>query len=177
MTYTNAADDNRINVSVSIECVKAIDETMQDSKLYNTRADFVFSAVREFYKQCITRFDEYICQVKAEGETPYERVAMFDEATLRYGAFILSSYSRSYKGPNVKQIPIRPNNNFREELNKLSMFLFKSEKMEDIISTSRAAIYWYIGEVNKDSKTHDDFESSLAEMRAEVKKNRIDIGV
>ncbi len=177
MTDTSAADDNRINVSVSVECVNIIDEAMRNSKLYNTRADFVFSAVREFYRQCIGRFHGYIRQVKAEGETPYERVAMFDEATLRYGEFMLDSYSKSYKGSNIRQIPIRPNSKFREELDKLTMFLFNSKTKEDVILTCRAAIFWYIGEVNKDSRNHDDFESSLADMRAEVKKNRIDIGV
>ena len=177
MTDDKVADKNRINVSVSKECTRVIDETMSHSKLYNTYADFVFSAVREFYKQCISRFDSYVSQVKKEGETPYERSAMFDEATLKYGAHMLDSYSKSYPGPNNDQIPIRPNIKFREELNKLTVFLFKSEKREDIIQTCRAAIYWYIGEVNRDSQKHDDFELSLEKMRAEVKKKKIDIGL
>lgn len=177
MTDTNATDDNRINVSVSVECVKQIDEAMLNSKLYNTRADFVFSAVREFYKQCIERFGKYISQVKTEGETPYERVSMFDEATIRYGKHMLESYSQSYKGSNVRQIPIRPNSNFREELDKLTMFLFNSKDKEDVILTCRAAIFWYIGEVNKDSENHDNFESLLEEMRAEVKKKKINLDV
>ena len=56
------------------------------------------------------------------------------------------------------------------------MFLFNSKEKEDVILTCRAAIFWYIGEVNKDSENHDVFEESLAEMRAEVKKNRINLG-
>lgn len=173
MAYTY---NNRINVSVSDKCWNEVDRVISESKLFNGRTDFVFSAVRHFYIESDKRFRDYLAEAKKDGSTPLEAITLFDEATTRYCEYITSIYLHYYPGPNVRQIAIRPDEVFIQELKNISNYLFKSEEMEFIVRTCRLAISEYLAKINAIIENKGTLEKAVDELRASVKKSKINLG-
>ena len=170
-------EDKRINPSISESCWTEIDRVIDESGLFNGRTDFVYSAIRSFIIESITRFRAYIAESKSKGETPFEIVSLFEEATTRYGSSLLESYSKKYPGPSNKQIPIRPDEPFRMEIISLSNYLFKNDGQEELSKTCRVAIHWYLEIINDAIENDDYFENELEKMRKADEKRRVDIGI
>ena len=170
-------DSFRINVSVSAPCIKEIDDLLAKYEMFNGHADFVFTAVRNFFVDCITRFQSYLRQCKEEGQTPLEIVTLFDEATERYGKRLLNSYSNVYPGQNAIQIIIRPKKSFYEKIRVLSNYLFGSDDKASLIKTCRMAVFWYLGKMNATSYEDNSFEEELSELRVIAANRKIDLGV
>lgn len=173
MAYTYS---NRINVSVSDKCWNEVDKVISESKLFNGRTDFVFSAVRHFYIESDKRFRDYLAEAKKEGSTPLEIITLFDEATARYCERITEIYIHYYPGPNIRQIAIRPDEDFIQELKNISNYLFKSKEMEYIVRTCRLAISEYLANINAIIENMGFLEKEVEMLRASIKKNKIDLG-
>lgn len=172
-----AAEKNRINVSLSASCLVEIDNHIAAMQMFNGHAEFVFSAIRNFYISCIARFRGYLTQSEQEGQTPLEIITMFDEATERYGYYLLSSYADVYPGQNAIQVIIRPKDLFYGKIRELSRYLFKTDEKENLIKTCRVAVFWYLGKLNETSSEDTFFETELNELRSKVKKNSINLGI
>ena len=170
-------DSFRVNVSVSAPCIKEIDELLAKYEMFNGHADFVFTAVRNFFVECTTRFQSYLSQCKEKGQTPLEIVTLFDEATERYGKHLSDSYSNVYPGQNAIQIIIRPKKSFYEKICVLSSYLFRSDDKVSLIKTCRMAVFWYLGKMNASSFEDNSFEEELSGLRALVANSKIDLGV
>jgi hypothetical protein len=166
----------RFNVSVTQSCLVDIERVISESKLFNGRADFVFSAIRTFYLDCIDRFQNYLYESKKEGETSLEIITLFDDGTRRYGDWCLNRYIERFKGTNVCQIALRPDTIFYAELVKLANYLFSdgSDK-EKLVKACRAAIEWYITKIDTCVLNASKLENNLKEIRASNRSNRINI--
>ena len=167
--------DNRINVSVSVDCIKDIDAIIEGSGLFNKRSDFVFAAVRAFFYECTHRFNRAILESKAKGKTPLEEYVLFTQATLDFGSHQLEEYIEKYGGPNVKQIPIRPDPLFYNMLLALSAHLFKGDESECILKTCRAAICMYASDVRRIIEEYNKFDSEYRKLGSRKKTDKVDI--
>lgn len=168
--------NNRINVSMSEECLKAVCSIVEESGFFNGQADFVFSAVRSFSIRCTDRFNDYLRESKKDGETPLEVISLFDDGVSRYRDFLIYYYKEHYPGPNVKQIPIRPDIKFVQELKKISNYFFKSEDMKYLVETCRLAICEHLVEIQSLIESKNELESELSSIRASAKKGNFKIG-
>ena len=105
-----------------------------------------------------------------------EIIALFENGVSLYRDYLTSFYIEHYSGPNVKQIPIRPDVTFIQELKRISLYLFKSDEMEYLVKTCRLAISEHIVEVNTMVERKNKLEKDLDDIRARAKKGNFKIG-
>lgn len=178
---TNAENDDgipfpkRINVSVSPGCLEDIDYIVKESKLFNTRSDFVFSAIRYFYVECMQKFDKVLEEAKQIGQTSLEIHTILKETNWEYGRSQIQRYQETYPGSNIKQIPIRPEGEFSRSTHRLSSLLYRVDDSDAVLKTIRVAILHYVTYMKEIVELKNHFYTDFMDLSNSVIRAHINL--
>lgn len=164
---------DRLNISVPVSCLKAIDDVIAKEGLFSGRSDFLYAAIRSMYSAFLGQFTSIYYRLNDSDATSLEKYSQLKETMKNNGSYRLHEFSKKYSGPCVKQIPIRPNSTAYQFIDQLSRYLFQEDDVDRIQKLCRISLLEYIESNNDSLQAKKVFEKKYKDLREKASKSKI----